>query len=106
MKTAQTASIILGGLLLSVSGLPAHAQHQDVDNVANDARAARQSGNYAEAATLYKRALEIQEGTAGPESSEVATTLNNLAVLYQDASLDAQAEPLYRRSIAIWEKYP
>ena len=34
----------------------------------------------------------------------MATSLNNLAILYQDMGRYAEAEPLYRRSLAIGEK--
>jgi tetratricopeptide (TPR) repeat protein len=34
----------------------------------------------------------------------VATSLNNLAALYQTQGDYAKAEPLYKRSLAIWEK--
>jgi tetratricopeptide (TPR) repeat protein len=34
----------------------------------------------------------------------VATSLNNLAVLYRDQGRYAQAEPLFQRALAIWEK--
>src|SRR6266850_6531438 len=105
MKTAKTASMILGGLLLFLA-LPAQAQHLDWRRVTANASAARKTGNNPGAATLYKQALEIQEKTFGPKSREVATSLHNLAVLYQDESKDAEAEPLYRRSIAIWGQYP
>jgi len=105
MKTAKTASMILGGLLLLLA-LPAQAQHLDWRRVTADASAARKTGNNTGAATLYKQALEIQEKTFGPKSREAATSLHNLAVLYQDESKDAEAEPLYRRSIAIWGQYP
>src|SRR5713226_4306581 len=106
MNMAKTAPMILGGLLLCVSASPTHAQQADWQETAADARAARQNGNTLEAATLYKQALEIQEKTLGPESPEVAVTLSSLAVLYQDQSANAEAEPLYRRSIAIWEQQP
>src|SRR6266850_7782921 len=105
MKTAKTASMILGGLLFFLLASPARAQHLDWRRVTADARAARQTGNNPGAATLYKQALEIQEKTFGPKSREVATSLHNLAVLYQDESMDAEAEPLYRGSIAIWGQY-
>src|ERR1700676_2896453 len=63
MKTAKMAPMVLGGLFLLMMGLPAHAQQADWDKLTTDARAARQSGNYSEAATLYKHALDIQEET-------------------------------------------
>jgi len=106
IETAKTASMILSGLLFFLLASPAHAQHLDWRRVTADARAARQTGNNTGAVTLYKQALEIQEKTFGPKSREVATSLHNLAVLYQDESKDAEAEPLYRRSIAIWGEYP
>ena len=34
----------------------------------------------------------------------MATSLNNLATLYYAQGQDAQAEPLFKRSLAIWEK--
>src|SRR5438105_2955429 len=104
MKTTKLASMILGSLFLFLAALAARAQQADWVKLTADAKAARQSGNFSDSATLYKQALGIQEQTFGPESQEVATTLNNLAVLYQDQSNDAEAEPLYRRSLSIWEK--
>ena len=104
-------------------------------------------GRYAEAEPLYKRALAIREKALGPDHPDVATSLNNLAVLYRDpgplrrgrAALQArpgdpregartrpprrrppasttwrcctesqgryaEAEPLYKRALAIREK--
>src|SRR5262249_33933148 len=46
----------------------------------------------------------IMEKALGPEHPEVGTFLNNLAALYRDQGRDAEAEPLYKRSIAIGEK--
>ena len=34
----------------------------------------------------------------------MAVSLNNLAVLYDSQGQYAQAEPLYRRALAIWER--
>ncbi len=39
-----------------------------------------------------------------PEHPNVAQSLNNLATLYQAQGKYAEAEPLYQRSLAIWEK--
>src|ERR1019366_4127451 len=105
MKSGKTAPIITVCLVFFLSGLCAGAQQMDWDKSMAAARAARQRGEYANAAALYKSALAIQEKTLGPDHVEVAASLNNLAVLYQDEYMDAQAEPLYRRSLAIWEKY-
>ena len=40
------------------------------------------TGRYAEAEPLYERALAIREKALGPDHPDVATSLNNLAVLY------------------------
>jgi tetratricopeptide (TPR) repeat protein len=40
----------------------------------------------------------------GPDHPDVATALNNLASLLQDKGDYADAEPLYRRALAIAEK--
>ncbi len=44
------------------------------------------------------------EKALGPEHPDVATSLNNLALLYQAQGNYAEAEPLFRRSLAIYEK--
>jgi tetratricopeptide (TPR) repeat protein len=48
--------------------------------------------------------LEIAEKQLGPDHPHVATSLNNLAALLEAQGKYAEAEPLYRRAIAICEK--
>ena len=43
-------------------------------------------------------------GLWGPDHPEVALSLNNLAALYDDEGKYSEAEPLYKRSLAIREK--
>ena len=64
----------------------------------------RTQGQYAQAGPLYQRALAIKEKALGPEAPLVATSLNNLAALYDDQGQYAQAEPLYQRALTIGEK--
>jgi Tfp pilus assembly protein PilF len=40
----------------------------------------------------------------GKEHPDVATSLNNLAMLYKKLGKNSQAKPLYQRSLAILEK--
>ncbi len=54
-----------------------------------------------EAKMLQRRALAIDELHYGPESTEVATRLNNLAQTLQVTNRLAEAEPLIRRALAI-----
>ena len=53
---------------------------------------------------IAKKALEVAEQAVGPEHPAVATSLNNLAILYDQQGQYAQAEPLYKRALAVWEK--
>ena len=46
----------------------------------------------------------ILEKALGPEHPDVATSLNNLALIYVAQGHYAAAEPLYQRSLAIWER--
>ncbi|MGH6847493.1 MAG: tetratricopeptide repeat protein, partial [Methylocella sp.] len=55
-------------------------------------------GRYSEAEPLFQRALAIWEKALGPEHPDVATSLNNLALLYDAQGQYVQAEPLYRRA--------
>jgi CHAT domain-containing protein len=48
--------------------------------------------------------LAIREKTLGHDHPDLATTLNNLASLYDSQGRYADAEPLYQRSLAIAEK--
>jgi tetratricopeptide (TPR) repeat protein len=47
-------------------------------------------------ATLYKRSLAFLEKELGPDHPNVATALNNLALLYKNQGRYADAEPLYK----------
>jgi tetratricopeptide (TPR) repeat protein len=48
--------------------------------------------------------MAIREKALGPDHPDVAASLNNLAELYRAQGQYAQAEPLYKRSLAIVEK--
>ena len=48
--------------------------------------------------------LALTEKTLGPDHPDVASALNNLAVLCRDQGRYAEAEPLFQRALAIAEK--
>jgi CHAT domain-containing protein/Tfp pilus assembly protein PilF len=48
--------------------------------------------------------LGIREKALGPNHPDVAQSLNNLALLYGNQGRHAEAEPLHKRSLAIYEK--
>jgi len=51
------------------------------------------------------RALGIAEKVQGAEHPDVATSLNNLAMLYKDQGRYQEAEPLLKRALGIREKF-
>jgi tetratricopeptide (TPR) repeat protein len=91
-------------LFLLIFESTVHAQNLDWVNLNNKARSLYQSGQYEQAIVLVKEALEIAQKEWGNDHPNVAQTLNNLGLLYQDQGEYAQAEPVYKRSLAIWEK--
>ena len=60
------------------------------------------AGKYAEALPLAQAMVAQLE--KGPPSRDFAGALNNLAHVYGDMGRDADAEPLYKRSLAVMEK--
>jgi tetratricopeptide (TPR) repeat protein len=65
----------------------------------------RRQRKYAEAESLYKRALVIWQRNFGPNNYAVATALTNLASLYDEEGKYAEAQPLYERALPIAEKF-
>jgi CHAT domain-containing protein/Tfp pilus assembly protein PilF len=61
-----------------------------------------QAGKYSEAIPLAEAMVANLEKS--PTSRDLAGALNNLAQLYGDVGRDADAEPLYKRALAIMEK--
>ncbi len=64
---------------------------------------AYRKGTYSQAESHWKAGLDKAK-EAGPEDPRLATSLNNLALLYQARGKYAEAEPLQRRSLTIREK--
>ncbi|NEQ59034.1 MAG: tetratricopeptide repeat protein [Moorea sp. SIO4A1] len=63
-----------------------------------------QQGKYSEAIPLAEKALEIRQEIWGEDHLDVATSLNNLALLYQSQGRYPEAEPLYRQALALTKK--
>src|ERR1700680_4377879 len=106
VASSKRVLILLIVSILLISGLRASAQDLDLAKLSADARAAHQRGDFTASALRYNRLLSTQVKLFGPANPQVAATLNNLAVLYQDEYLYPQAEPLYKQALAIWEKTP
>src|SRR5437016_6114292 len=64
---------------------------------------AYQQGDYGKAEEEWQAALREAE-EFDPEDPRFATSLNNLAELYRAQGKYAEAEPLYKKSLAVYEK--
>jgi tetratricopeptide (TPR) repeat protein len=61
-------------------------------------------GQYLKAVDVAKDALKVAEETFGSEHPNMAFSLSNLAILYQEQGKYVEAELLYKRALAISEK--
>ena len=59
------------------------------------------SGNFPAAAALLRQLLESQTSLLGPDHPELATTLNNLALMLERSGDTAEAGRCYRRALAL-----
>ncbi len=58
-------------------------------------------GAYSEAQDYLQQALSIRQHVLGPEHPDVASSLNNLAMLYYNQGKYEQAEPLLQQALSI-----
>ncbi|MEE8199617.1 MAG: tetratricopeptide repeat protein, partial [Candidatus Acidoferrales bacterium] len=98
-----TTRWLLVGLLCLALWTTAHAQQTQWEKLIGGGMEAYERGRYAEAEKLWLAALKEAE-TFGGEDPRLATSLNNLAAIYDEQGKYAQAEPLYQRALAIREK--
>ena len=92
-------------MLASSSVLKLGPNPTTLSSLLGQARQLDEAGKYAEAVPLAQRAVELAEKQFGPEHPEMATSLNELALLYHAQGRYAEAEPLLKRSFAIDGKF-
>ena len=63
-----------------------------------------QKDQYRNAISAANEALNVAEKTFGPEHPRVATSLNNLALIYKAMGKHAAAEDFYKHALTILEK--
>ena len=104
MKQGKTRWLLVGVLCLGLCPMvAASAQETRWDSIMDGAVEAYQQADYAQAEKLFLAALKEAE-KFGEQDPRFATSLNNLAELYLAQGKSEQAEPLYRRALAIREK--
>ncbi len=103
MKRTKTRWLLAGvlSLLLWPASCAAPETSWETSNEAG--MEAYEQGRYREAEKRWLAALDEAENF-GPDDQRLATSLNNLATLYSAQGNYAQGEPLFQRSLAIWEK--
>jgi CHAT domain-containing protein/Tfp pilus assembly protein PilF len=105
MRPFQRA--LVGVMLLAVAARPAPAQDKEgVDEalaLLRQVEALKQASKLQEAAKIQEKLVEKVKQLFGPDHTHTAAQMNNLAALYQATGQYAKAEPLFLRSMAIWE---
>jgi len=86
------------------AGVPVCARGVEWDTLNHEVESLCAQGRYGRAIFVAKKALQVAKQTVGPDYPDVATSLNNLALLYKTQGRYEPAEPLYKRSLAIREK--
>ncbi len=103
MSATKSVGVLAGLLCLLLWPAHAVAQQADWERRMRAGLTAYQQGHYAEAVKQTKAALSAAEAF-GPDDPRLATTLSNLGGLYDAQGRYAEAEPLYKRALAIDEK--
>ncbi len=103
MTANKTRWLLVGLVCLAL--WPAHASAQGGlwETYMAAATKAYQQGNYPEAEKQLAAAVKEAKGF-GPQDPRLAKSLNSLAGFYQARGEYAEAEPLYKRALAIVER--
>lgn len=62
------------------------------------------AGQYAAATEVAEEALKAASQMYGPDHTQTAISMNNLAAIYQGQGRLPEAEELYKQAMTIWEK--
>ncbi len=98
MKTEVTVFLLF---LLFGTAASAHAQANEWKALIEEARTLYQKGEYDHGVVVAKKALDMAEKALGPNHPDVATSLENIALLYRKTGRDREAESLEARAAGI-----
>ncbi|MEY9425708.1 tetratricopeptide (TPR) repeat protein [Bradyrhizobium ottawaense] len=102
---ARRRLALAAGLALAITtslATPGLAQKSDLSAQSGRINALRSAGKYSEALPRAQAMVASLEKTSN--NRDLAAALNNLGQIYADQGHDDQAEPLYKRAIALMEK--
>ena len=91
-------------ILAQTRGQSSSPYPAEVQQWQQQAKALMEQGRYQEAVQFQEKVLAWTEQHMGHDQVYTATSLNNLAELYQNQGAYAKAEPLYLRALAIRER--
>ena len=105
MAKSITKIFLMAAVLLAVAThtLPAWAQSAELDEAFNQYQALNEQGKYGEAVPFAQAFLELAKTEFGETHSIYASGLTILGFLYRDQARYAEAEPLFKRALAINE---
>ncbi len=105
-----TGMMGLSGVMLNPTVRQVISQVSPQDKLAEAERLTQQviqlyqQGKYNEAIPLAEQALAIHKQQLGDNHPSTASSLNNLAELYQSQGRYSEAEPLYKQALAIFKQ--
>jgi tetratricopeptide (TPR) repeat protein len=100
------SSVLFGLLLVAAAFFSGSVRAEDragIDALYRQMMQLYGQGQYRQALAPAREIVTRTEATFGPDSTETAASLNNLAELFSRLGRFGDAEPLYRRSLAIRE---
>lgn len=116
-KRLMFLSVTLLGVLSLTSTIPrlviaqnnpspsfSKSEQYEAQQLQQAVRRLESQGKYGEAIPLAQRALELWEKAIGSENSVVADSLDTLAILHSERGNYNQAESLFQRALAIYDK--
>jgi tetratricopeptide (TPR) repeat protein len=101
---AELAAAFAAIFLVGSVSLVAAQETKEADKLNERVIELYNAGRYSDAVPIAQRVLALREKALGRDHPDVATSLYNLASLYDSQGRYADAEPLYQRSLAIREK--
>ena len=93
--------IVFVSLTMLSAAEPARAQADKWDKLNDEFITLFRQGQYDRAFVVATEALKVAEQSMGSNHPIVATSLENLGRIYETQGRPAQAEPLYKRALAI-----
>ena len=101
-EVSRSAAVLVAVAALAVLASPGPARGQELGQLDRQYKAEREAGRYRAAERIARRGLEV--AAASRDELAVAFWCNGLGLALYDQGRYAEAEPLYKRALAIREK--